>query len=146
MSYPLGQILQNREGTGRTVKWAIELAEFRLRFAPRHAIKSQALADFVAEWTPVPDVEPMEETAILTSDGDKPWTLEYWCMNFNGSLTLQRADVGVVLTSPDGHILKYAVKLDFLAMNNMAEYEGLLAGLRAAIGMGIHRLLVQGDS
>ena len=27
-SYPLGQILQNREGTGRTVKWAIELAEF----------------------------------------------------------------------------------------------------------------------
>nr|ABG66061.1 retrotransposon protein, putative, unclassified [Oryza sativa Japonica Group] len=28
----------------------------------------------------------------------------------------------------------------------MAEYEGLLAGLRAAAGMGIHRLLVLGDS
>ena len=26
--YPLGQILQNQEGTERTVKWAIELAEF----------------------------------------------------------------------------------------------------------------------
>ena len=67
-------------------------------------------------------------------------------MNFDRLLTLQGAGARVVLTSPDGHILKYAVKLDFLATNNMAEYEGLLAGLRAAIGMGIHRLLVQGDS
>jgi len=31
------------------VKWAIELAEFGLRFVSRHAIKSQAFADFVAE-------------------------------------------------------------------------------------------------
>jgi len=53
-SYPLGQILQNREGTGRTVKWAINLAKFGLRFVPRHAIKSQALADFITEWMPVP--------------------------------------------------------------------------------------------
>ncbi|XP_066160597.1 uncharacterized protein [Oryza sativa Japonica Group] len=52
-SYPLGQILHNREGTGRVVKWAIELAEFDLHFEPRHAIKSQVLADFIAEWTPV---------------------------------------------------------------------------------------------
>nr|CAD40323.2 OSJNBb0054B09.8 [Oryza sativa Japonica Group] len=50
-SYPLGQILHNREGTGQVVKWAIELSEFDLHFEPRHAIKSQALADFVAEWT-----------------------------------------------------------------------------------------------
>jgi hypothetical protein len=40
----------------RMVKWAIELAEFDLQFAPQHAIKSQALADFVAEWTSVPDI------------------------------------------------------------------------------------------
>ena len=71
-SYPLGQILQNQEGTGRTVKWAIELAEFGLRFAPRHAIESQVLADFVAEWTPVPDMEPEEVTAAPPSDSDKP--------------------------------------------------------------------------
>ena len=71
-SYPLGQILHNQEGTGRTVKWAIELAEFGLRFAPRHAIESQALADFVAEWTPVPDIEPEEVTAAPPSDSDKP--------------------------------------------------------------------------
>ena len=29
-TYPLGPILQNREGTGRVVKWAVDLAEFNL--------------------------------------------------------------------------------------------------------------------
>nr|ABA99910.2 retrotransposon protein, putative, unclassified [Oryza sativa Japonica Group] len=112
-SYPLGQILHNREGTGRVVKWAIELSEFDLHFEPRHAIKSQALADFVAEWTPAP--EP-------------------------------GAGAGVTLTSPSGDVLRYLVRLDFRATNNMAEYEGLLAGLRVAAGLGIRRLLVLGDS
>jgi len=70
------------------VKWAIELAEFRLRFAPQHTIKSQVLADFIAEWTPIPDVELTKEAAIPAANGNKPWTLEYWCMNFDGSLTL----------------------------------------------------------
>ena len=30
--------------------------------------------------------------------------------------------------------------------NNTTEYEGLLAGLRAAIGLGIGKLIVKGDS
>ena len=128
------------------VKWAIELVEFGLRFAPWHAIKRQVFTDFVVEWTPVPNIEPMEETAILTLDGDKHWTMEYWCMYFNGSLTLQGAGARVVLISPDGHTLKYAVQLDFRATNNMAAYEGILAGLRAAAGLGVCHLLVQGDS
>ena len=28
-------------------------------------------------------MESAEETAIPTSDDDKPWTMEYWCMNFD---------------------------------------------------------------
>jgi hypothetical protein len=76
-SYPLGHILRNREGTRHTVKWAIELAEFGVQFAPWHAIKCQALADFVTEWTPVPDSELPEGTAYLAVDDDKPWTFDY---------------------------------------------------------------------
>ena len=30
--------------------------------------------------------------------------------------------------------------------NNAMEYEGLLAGLRAAIGLGIDKIIVKGDS
>nr|CAH67521.1 OSIGBa0131L05.2 [Oryza sativa] len=142
-SYPLGQILHNREGTGRVVRWAIELSEFDLRFEPRHAIKSQALADFMAEWTPAP--EPISAPEASSGPSQLPHTA-YWVMQFDGSLSLQGAGVGVTLTSPSGDVLRYLVRLDFRATNNMAEYEGLLAGLRVAAGLGIRRLLVLGDS
>jgi hypothetical protein len=51
-SFPLRTILHNSNATGNIAKWAAELAEFRLDFQPRHAIKSQVLADFIVEWTP----------------------------------------------------------------------------------------------
>src|SRR5512143_3041726 len=87
-SYPLGQILHNREGTGRVVKWAIELSEFDLHFEPRHAVKSQALADFVAEWTPAP--EPVSSPEASSGPSQLPHTA-YWLMQFDGSLSLQGA-------------------------------------------------------
>lgn len=40
------------------VKWAIELSEFDLHFELRYTIKSQALADFMAEWTPSVNPDP----------------------------------------------------------------------------------------
>nr|CAH67479.1 H0805A05.9 [Oryza sativa] len=142
-SYPLGQILHNREGTGRVVKWAIELSEFDLHFEPRHAIKSQALADFLAEWTPAP--EPVSVPEASSDPSQSPHTA-HWVIQFDGSLSLQGAGAGVTLTSLSGDVLRYLVHLDFRATNNMAEYEGLLAGLRVAAGLGIRRLLVLGDS
>ena len=50
-SFPLGEIIQNREPTGRITKWALELMDQGVMYAPRTAIKSQVLANFVAEWT-----------------------------------------------------------------------------------------------
>jgi hypothetical protein len=55
-SFPLRAILHNSNATGNIAKWAVELAEFQLDFQPRHAIKSQVLADFIVEWTPPPSV------------------------------------------------------------------------------------------
>ena len=49
--FPLEDILHNKDATGRISKWAIELGALHIGFTPRKAIKSQALADFVAEWT-----------------------------------------------------------------------------------------------
>jgi hypothetical protein len=48
-SFPLGEIVQNREASGRIAKWAVELMGKTLPYAPRKAIKSQVLADFLAE-------------------------------------------------------------------------------------------------
>jgi hypothetical protein len=48
-SFPLGEIVQNREASGRIAKWAVELMGETLSYVPRKAIKSQVLADFLAE-------------------------------------------------------------------------------------------------
>jgi hypothetical protein len=53
-SFLLRAILYNQSATGNIAKWAAELGEFQLDFQPRHAIKSQVLADFIVEWTPPP--------------------------------------------------------------------------------------------
>ena len=50
-SFPLGEVIQNRDTIGRITKWALELMGQGISYAPRTAIKSQVLADFVAEWT-----------------------------------------------------------------------------------------------
>jgi ribonuclease HI len=67
-------------------------------------------------------------------------------MYFDGSYTLKGVGAGVMLIPPQCDILKYAIQLEFLVTNNIAEYEGLVNGLRLAKGIGIRRLLVSGDS
>jgi hypothetical protein len=59
IDFPLGDILRNKDAIGRISKWAVELGALNIDFSPRKAIKSQALTDFMAEWTetqqPAPD-------------------------------------------------------------------------------------------
>jgi hypothetical protein len=50
-SQPLKDIMRNREATGRIGKWAAELNEFTIDYVHRSSIQSQALADFIADWT-----------------------------------------------------------------------------------------------
>ena len=51
-SQPLEDKLSNKEASGRIGKWATELSQFELNYVSRTVIKSQALADFMADWTP----------------------------------------------------------------------------------------------
>ena len=47
--FPLGDILCNKETNGHIIKWAVELSTYSIEFRSRPTIKSQALADFIAE-------------------------------------------------------------------------------------------------
>jgi ribonuclease HI len=67
-------------------------------------------------------------------------------MYFDGSLNLEGAGAGVLLISPTGEQLKYALQIFWKVSNNEAEYEALLHGLHLAASLGIERLLVYGDS
>jgi ribonuclease HI len=144
-SFPLRAILHNSNATGNITKWAAELAEFQ----PRHAIKSQVLADFIVEWTPPPyapggpDPEPGPTPA---GRGGPVFTEHHWTLFFDGSTRQESAGAGVVLVGPDGDQLKYVVRLEFKATNNMEEYEALIFGLSTALSLGVRQLLVKGDS
>jgi hypothetical protein len=50
-SQPLKDIMRNREATGRVGKWAAKINEFTIDYVHRSSIQSQALADFIADWT-----------------------------------------------------------------------------------------------
>jgi hypothetical protein len=52
-SFPLGEIIHNRDANGCIVKWSVELGEFEIEFFPRQAIKSQILTDFVSVSTKI---------------------------------------------------------------------------------------------
>ena len=53
MSFPLDEVVQNEDVMGRITKWALELMGQSIPYASRTTIKSQVLANFVAEWTEV---------------------------------------------------------------------------------------------
>jgi ribonuclease HI len=132
-SFPLGEIIQCREASGRIAKWAVEIMGETISFAPRKAIKSQVLADFVAEWV---------DTQLPAA----PIQPELWTMFFDGSLMKTRAGAGLLFISPLGKQLRYVLHLHFSASNNVAEYEALLNGLRIAIELGVQLLDARGDS
>jgi len=54
--------------------------------------------------------------------------------------------VGVVLISPGGEIMKYAVRLQFPATNNEAECEALLTSLKLARVVATKDVIIQADS
>jgi hypothetical protein len=65
-SYPLRVVLHNPNAAGNITMWATELTEFELDFVARHAIKSQVLTDFVADWT-LPPSHPVGRMAVRQS-------------------------------------------------------------------------------
>ena len=54
--------------------------------------------------------------------------------------------MGIIIVTPDGEMLRYIVRLKFLATNNEAEYEGILMGLRLEKALGAKKLFIQSDS
>jgi ribonuclease HI len=132
-SIPLGEIIRNPDAAGRITKWSVELMGEALAYAPRKAIKSQILADFVAEWIDI-QLPPPQIHA------------ECWTLYFDGSVMKTRAGAGLLFISPLGDNMRYAVRIHFPTSNNMEEYEALLCGLRISIETGIKRLDVREDS
>ncbi len=156
----LSDIINNSDAIGRVAKWGIELAAFEITYKRHNAIKSQALADFIADWTEMPDDTPMPEPKywVMHFDGSKLLngsgagvllqtpTGEKLHYVLHGSKILNGSGAGVLLQLPTGEKLHYVLQIHFEATNNMAEYEALIHGLRVAKDIGIKYVVCCGDS
>jgi hypothetical protein len=95
----LNDIFGNRDSSGRISKWAMKLSEQEVDFKKCSAIKSQILADFVAEWTE-PDF--IVEGAVPESA---------WLAYCDGAWDTVEARAAAILTSPLGIKLRYTAQL-----------------------------------
>ncbi|XP_027173140.1 uncharacterized protein LOC113772850 [Coffea eugenioides] len=133
---PLRQVLSRPEASGRLTKWAIELGEYDLSYEPRAAIKAQPLADFLAELT----FDKVKEAIPAPAESQR------WILHVDGSSNSEGSGAGLLLEDPQGEICSYALRFDFAASNNEAEYEAVIAGLQLARKLGAAHILVYSDS
>ncbi|XP_019155154.1 PREDICTED: uncharacterized protein LOC109152025 [Ipomoea nil] len=113
---PIGSVLRTASSSGRLVIWAMMLTQFAIEYKPRPAIKGQALADFVVEFAT------------------------------DGSSSRKGSGGGVVITSPEGFKVYYALIYQFSPTNNEVEYEAFVAGLQFARDLGAESVRARTDS
>ena len=132
--HPLKKAMNKLEAARRLIQWAVELSEFDIWYQARNAIKAQALANFIAEFT-------LSYKDLGGREDNKKWVV-----HVDGSSTLHAGGIRVVLQSPEGDKLKHKVCLQYQTTNNKVEHEALLKGLALAKFVEAYSILVLGDS
>nr|GEX92576.1 reverse transcriptase domain-containing protein [Tanacetum cinerariifolium] len=111
------------------------LGEHNITYRPRTSVEGQILADFLVE---MPGGVSQAASSAVTQE--EPWTLFT-----DGSSCVDGSGAGLILTNPEGVEFTYALRFQFTASNNEAEYEALVAGLRIAARMGVKNVQVNVD-
>ncbi|KAK4841852.1 hypothetical protein QYF36_011535 [Acer negundo] len=105
-------------------------------------MKSQVLADFIADFTPCENLKAEKELVTLTDDT----TVEKWTLSVDGSSHIKGSGLGLVLKSPQGDIMEQSIHCGFRATNNEAEYEALIARLDLAKSLNVRNIKVLSNS
>jgi ribonuclease HI len=140
---PLKYLFEKPALTGKLSRWLILLAEFDLTYVAKNTIKGRVIAEHCAghpvgeddldDDFPDEDVLNVEEKAT-------------WKMYFDGASNQHGYGVGVLLIAPDGVHIPLSAKLNFVATNNVAEYEACIVGLEALLAIDVKEVEIYGDS
>ncbi|XP_074326902.1 uncharacterized protein LOC141664845 [Apium graveolens] len=129
------RILHKPDMMERLAAWTIELSQFYIEYKPRTAIKAQVLSDFV--------VGCQFRARHSNPDEDK---LRSWLLFVDGTSTTSSGGARIIIISLEGFKIQQALKFEFQATNNVAEYEALIAGLKLATSLEIEIIDIFGDS
>ena len=146
---PLKYIFQKAMLIGKLAKWHMLLSDFEIMYVTQKEIKTQALADHLAEYPVDEEYEPLktyfhdEEVSFVGEDISEAYL--GWRLFFDGAANHQGKGIGVVLVSKSGKHYPMAAKLRFNCTNNMVEYEACILCLKMAIDMNVYELLVIRD-
>ena len=66
---------------------------------------------------------------------------EAWILYVDGSSSRTCSGAGLLIMSPNGARLEHAVRFNFMATNNEAEYEALLLGLGICLASGSKKVI-----
>ncbi|GAV87243.1 RVT_3 domain-containing protein [Cephalotus follicularis] len=69
-----------------------------------------------------------------------------WKLSVDGSSCITGSGAGLVLTSPDGWTLEYALRFKFKATNNESEWEALIARLTITKHLEVRKIEASSDS
>uniref|UniRef100_A0A2N9IIT4 RNA-directed DNA polymerase n=1 Tax=Fagus sylvatica TaxID=28930 RepID=A0A2N9IIT4_FAGSY len=144
-SHPIRSLLHRPVLSGRLAQWLLQLSQYEITTETPTAIKSQAIADLLAQFPGEDSSSISHEVpgeigeALLANLADSTWTLK-----FDGSSTSSSSGAGIVLAREDGKTIAKSFKLDFPCSNNASEYEAYITGLVIAHEMGIKHLRVIG--
>ncbi|GJT27322.1 reverse transcriptase domain-containing protein [Tanacetum coccineum] len=133
---PIKQIISRPDFARRLQKWSVMLGEHNITYRLRTSVKGQILADFLVE---KPDDAPTDTSVKETPK-------EVWTLFTDGSSCTDVSGAGLILTSPEGTEFTYALRFQFTASNNEAEYEALIAGLRIVAQIGVRHIQANVDS
>ena len=95
-SHPIKALLHQPLLTGRIALWLVLLSQYDIGLRTSKAVKSQAIADLLAQFPREEESSLSEEipgkVAVVDAPGKK------WTMRFDGSATITSNEVGIVLS------------------------------------------------
>ena len=139
---PLKYLFEKPALSERLSRWLILLVKFDLKYMARKTIKGSIVSYFCAKNL----MEGEDGREDFLDEGILDVELRAWKMYFDGTLNQYGNGIGVLLITPEGSHIPLAVKLNFEATNNMAEYETCSTRMEALRELGVKEAEVFGDS
>ena len=138
---PLKYLFEKPVLGGRLSKWLILLAEFDLKYVAIKTIKQSTVLDFCVENL----IEGESGRKDFLDEAILDIELGAWKTYFDGVMNQYGIGIEVLLITPNASHVPLAIKLNFEATNNMAEYEDCIIGMETLQELGVKEAEVFGD-
>lgn len=147
-------------------KWSVELGRFHIEYELRTVIKGQVLLTLLLSLRETLELRPtincllqlVENIEMAAAGQSNPVQVQLppkhpldvypnaWTLFIDSSSVVTGSRVGIVFRTPEGTVIKQAVRLGFKVSNNEVEYEALIVGMQNAKKLGIQDLVIHCDS